>query len=543
MLLRLVLTILAVPLHAAAREDHEWPGHHMVEAGRTRYIRPEGRLVENSYFVLLHDDVNLSAHYKESQWHRIPGIEIVPLDQLGAYAIRTDDTILNDVIRTDPAVRMVHHDHMMYKPDPIDAEPIPDSTSPEHTTPGRTSWTSNIARAASGLYKRWMTQELPDAYWELQAITAGKQLTNIQSKGPAKILEDGGIGVHIYVCDSGMRLTHEAFGGRAVNFKGKNTSDYTEPAGLPMERGEKDVPRAYHGTAVGCFAGGANHGLATGATIVNVRITGANETTSAVGLARAINDIIDEHNSYLQQLNAGTKKDWRGSIINLSLVSSSSLPVETALKKALAAGVLIVGSAGNGNPWRGENEPAKGVRILDHWAPCGLRLGNGLNASFCVSATNKTYGAIPQFSNYGPEVNMVAPGIDLNACGITSDTATVWGAGTSFAAPLVTGAAAIIMSWENIVKDPATVIAKLQWNGLEGLANGFNGKSPRTQYDKNLLFLNSGINNGGGGPYQGAPSSPNQVVGDHIGDWDGHQTDDGPQDGGNLPAGESVAHH
>ena len=112
-------------------------------------------------------------------------------------------------------------------------------------------------------------------------------------------------------------------------------------------------------------------------------------------------------------------------IINLSIYASVSPPemVHRALKRAQDNGVLVVGIAGN----RGRR-----VGYFGRWKEV-----------FTVGAVNKA-GNVSSFSNYGPEVELVAPGADVLSYKPGGNLAT--GSGTSFAAPHVAGTAALILS-------------------------------------------------------------------------------------------------
>ena len=70
----------------------------------------------------------------------------------------------------------------------------------------------------------------------------------------------GGDGVRVYVVDTGIRLSHSQFGGRAVTGK-----DFVTPGGLALDCNG-------HGTHVAGTVGGVTFGVAKSTTLVAVRV-------------------------------------------------------------------------------------------------------------------------------------------------------------------------------------------------------------------------------------------------------------------------------
>ncbi|MFW6111883.1 MAG: S8 family serine peptidase [Candidatus Bipolaricaulota bacterium] len=123
-------------------------------------------------------------------------------------------------------------------------------------------------------------------------------------------------------------------------------------------------------------------------------------------------------------------------IINFSVYASVNPPdsVRQAMKRAESEGVLIVGISGNN----------------------GSRLGyfGAWDEIFTVGAIDKSY-RVSDFSNYGPEVELVAPGEQVLSFKPGGKLAN--GSGTSFAAPHVAGSAALILS-----KNPELGLSELK---------------------------------------------------------------------------------
>ncbi|MCF7890480.1 S8 family serine peptidase [Candidatus Bipolaricaulota bacterium] len=144
-------------------------------------------------------------------------------------------------------------------------------------------------------------------------------------------------------------------------------------------------------------------------------------------------------------------------IINMSIYANAKPPelVHEALRRAQSEGVLIVGISGNN----------------------GERLGyfGKWNEVFTVGSVNKS-GKVSNFSNYGPELELVAPGAEVLSYRPGGNLAT--GSGTSFAAPHVAGTAALILS-----KQPQLSLSDLKRTLRESAKDiGKSGKDDSTGY-------------------------------------------------------------
>jgi subtilisin family serine protease len=142
---------------------------------------------------------------------------------------------------------------------------------------------------------------------------------------------------------------------------------------------------------------------------------------------------------FLDSANLFRASDWKlfaraveyavdngADLINLSVFANSKPPslFEQALAAAQARGVLVVGIAGN----QGKGEvmyPARNEAVL------------------AVSACGSD-DALASFSNYGPEIAFCAPGQSVMT--FTTGGRVISQSGTSFAAPHVTGALALLLS-------------------------------------------------------------------------------------------------
>ena len=167
-----------------------------------------------------------------------------------------------------------------------------------------------------------------------------------------------------------------------------------------------------HGTAVASMIignGSLTPGVAPGADILSVRIANDNGQSDSFMLARGIVAAVD----------AGAD------VINISMGSfGDSALVRNAIAYAKAGGSLIVAAVGNNGldqvSYPAANDGVIAVGAVD-------ALGNHLD-----------------FSNSGDAVDISAPGYGLNAAWTGDQAASV--SGTSFSAPIISGAIAAIMT-------------------------------------------------------------------------------------------------
>lgn len=95
---------------------------------------------------------------------------------------------------------------------------------------------------------------------------------------------------------------------------------------------------------------------------------------------------------------------------------------------------------------------------------------------------------VASFSNYGPCVNIFAPGVKIRSAWIGSDTATYVSSGTSFSTPFAAGVVATYISERQRQKRanmaPEEVIRAITGMATEGVIHGLDSRSP------NLLLFN-----------------------------------------------------
>ena len=226
-----------------------------------------------------------------------------------------------------------------------------------------------------------------------------------------------GTGVTAYVIDTGIRLNHTDFGGRAV-------SGYDA-----VDGGSADDCNG-HGTHVAGTVGGTRYGVAKNVRLVAVRVLDCAGSGTNAGVIAGIDWVTANH-------AAGAP-----AVANMSLGGGVSAAVDAAVQRSITDGVTYAVAAGNGN--------AQGVP-QDACAGSPSRVA----AALTVGATDRN-DAPASFSNYGTCVDLFAPGVGITSDWYTGTTATNTISGTSMATPHVAGVAALYLQG-NPSASPATV--------------------------------------------------------------------------------------
>ncbi len=213
-----------------------------------------------------------------------------------------------------------------------------------------------------------------------------------------------GTGVTAYVIDTGLRLDHADFGGRAG-------TGYDA-----VDGGSADDCNG-HGTHVGGTIGGSAHGVAKNASLVAVRVLDCAGSGTNAGVIAGIDWVTAHH------------QPGQPAVANMSLGGGASTAVDSAVSRSIADGVTYAVAAGNGN---------KGGVPQNACNYSPARVGGAIT----VAASDRT-DRPASFSNYGSCVDLFAPGVNITSDWYTGATATSTISGTSMATPHVAGVAAL----------------------------------------------------------------------------------------------------
>jgi subtilisin family serine protease len=207
-------------------------------------------------------------------------------------------------------------------------------------------------------------------------------------------------GVTAYVLDTGIRISHREFGGRA-----SNGWDFVGKDGVAEDCGG-------HGTHVAGTIGGATYGVAKDVKLVGVRVLDCKGSGAYSTIIAGI-DWVTTH----AKLPA---------VANMSLGGTTSKALDDAVNRSIAKGVTYAVAAGNDNRDACRQSPAD--------TPAAITVG-------AADDTDKR----ASFSNYGTCLDLFAPGVRIQSASSSSDTGSKLMSGTSMASPHVAGAAALVL--------------------------------------------------------------------------------------------------
>jgi subtilisin family serine protease len=276
-----------------------------------------------------------------------------------------------------------------------------------------------------------MPTQTPEGGFNLQ--NAGQQPTNPPLASACKMASDyqfnatdiGSSTVRVAILDTGLECKE----GTIPTFTHpylRSFVDATSSRSFSMNSWVND--KHGHGTAVASiivrtFYGTAGAGICK---IIPIKVLDNEGKGNLFNLIRGIDHAIEKNVD----------------IINISIVSpdktsyGKETPIQLALKNAASRNILVVSAAGNDGSNIDETENTVN--------PACAQSDNQIVVGAAKCADGKA-----EFSNYGKgTVDVFAPGIDIAVAQLTwrEGGGFRWGDGTSFAAPIVTGMAAVLRS-------------------------------------------------------------------------------------------------
>lgn len=242
--------------------------------------------------------------------------------------------------------------------------------------------------------------------------------------------------IHAYIFDTGIEYSHYEFTGRAhfsYDAFGGNGNDCHG-----------------HGTHVAGTVGARTYGVAKTVNLWSVRVLDCGGGGTWAGIIDGINHVIANHR--------------RPAVANFSLGGGFSQAVNDAIDNLTAAGIFVAAAAGNNS-----------------WDACAISPASAPTA-YTVAASNIN-DQHAGFSNYGPCVDIYAPGVNVLSTWINSTTNTI--SGTSMASPHVAGVAALYLAYG--YQPPAQTANYLTSTATPGVLSGVPANTP------NLLLFKGGL--------------------------------------------------
>ena len=261
-----------------------------------------------------------------------------------------------------------------------------------------------------------------------------------------------GAGVTAYVIDSGIRWTHQEFGGRA-----SIAADFIDPAlEFACTPTSTNNDCSGHGTHVAGTIGGATYGVAKGVTIRSVKVCSNSPLYGCPGssVVAGVNYVTNQHYA----------NPSAPALANMSLGGGVSTALDDAVTNSIASGVTYALAAGNSSADASNFSPARVVPALT------------------VGASTIT-DQRASFSNFGPRLDLFAPGEGVLSAGTSSDTDAISLSGTSMASPHVAGAVALYLQGRTGTSDCA-------WYPING-TSAFMGGVISTCPDRVAQFIKS----------------------------------------------------
>ncbi|EUC44497.1 hypothetical protein COCMIDRAFT_98093 [Bipolaris oryzae ATCC 44560] len=265
-----------------------------------------------------------------------------------------------------------------------------------------------------------------------------------------------GEGTCAYVIDTGVDITHPEFQGRAF-FLADLTHEGTFIDGFG------------HGTHVAGTIGSATWGIAKKTTIFAVRVLDSNGWGTNSDVIAGLEFILRDARE-----RKGTDQCRNGFVVNISL-GSEKLPALNDAAAAMVAEDIFLGvAAGN------DGVPA------DDFSP-------GSEPSVCTVGATAANDTLASWSNHGPRIDVLAPGLGITSTLPNGVVASF--SGTSMAAPHVVGLAAYLLGLGSPSKDLCGTIAALAIKNAidqdtlpKGTPNllAFNGANASQKHTKHL---------------------------------------------------------
>lgn len=258
-----------------------------------------------------------------------------------------------------------------------------------------------------------------------------------------------GSGADVYILDSGISYNHAEFEYRAKygGYDAVDAFDRTTRKGLDCHG---------HGTHVASLCGGKTYGSAKKVTLYSIRVLRCDNTAP---WSFVINGL-----DYVARI---APKRRRPAIVSMSLGGYFYRAMNDAVASIISQGIHVITVAGNGKHDSCTTSPGSSRHAI---TVAGTRNGDGLYL-------------LGSGTNHGACVDIFAPGESILAADFRCHNCSKYLSGTSMAAPLVSGVAAIHLSQEPLLT-PSELKQKLINESIKnvidytGMPSQFKSRTP-----------------------------------------------------------------
>ncbi|OTB03803.1 hypothetical protein M426DRAFT_12305 [Hypoxylon sp. CI-4A] len=343
--------------------------------------------IANNYIVVMKDASpnTLQAHYRQvhANYQVANGegkgvVRTYQISGFNGYHIECDETTL-DTIRNNSLVAYVAQDSQV---------------------------------TAQAAIPRSIPRDAPANTWGLGRISH-------RESGVTTYVDQIAAPTHAYILDTGVRVTHQEFGGRAT-------------FGQNFINGAQNVDDNGHGTHTAATVGGNTVGVDNSTRLIAVKVLDENSSGSWSGIIAGIDWAVND---------AQTQGRINRSVINMSIGGPKYQALDDSVKSAVDAGMTIVVAASNYGVDACTYSPASAPEAIT------------------VAAIDESDNR-PGWSNYGTCVDIFAPGNDIYSAWKDSDTSYQTLSGTSMASPHVAGLVTYLMSRE-FISGPSSIASRL----------------------------------------------------------------------------------
>ena len=274
-------------------------------------------------------------------------------------------------------------------------------------------------------------------------------------------LDGDGEGVDVYVLDTGIRYQHQEFKYRAKYAGYDPVDQYEYQLGAKNYEPRRGMDCNGHGTHVASLIGGKTYGTARKANLYSVRVLrcdgSAMWSTVLDGLDFLAN-VIPERS--------------QNAIVVLPLSGSISSTITTAIASLYSLDVVIVGAAGNDGLNACTRSPSNSKHVIT------------------VGSTDRNDNVAPS-SNYGPCIDLFAPGQNITAANFECDSSSSVMSGSTQATGMTAGVVASYFSkFPHLT--PEQMKHKLISQSVKGVLN-FDSIPEKSQSTTSNVLLNLGM--------------------------------------------------